>query len=74
MFRCSIVTSTGINRISVKVFHYIATKMSMVQVFAEDQLTLQAQLVGRDTIGDHLHLGLNFVCTYDHCEPLSLIG
>ncbi len=49
------------NKLSVLISHSIPLKTSVVQVLAEGQMSLVAHLVGKETIGDQIHLGLQFV-------------
>ena len=56
-----IVTTTGMNKLNVLISHSISLKTSIVQVLVEGQMSLVAHLVGKETIGDQIHLGLQFV-------------
>jgi hypothetical protein len=59
-----IVTTTGMNKLNVLISHSIPLKTSVVQVLAEGQMTLVAHLVGKETIGDQIHIGLQFVSLF----------
>ena len=56
-----IMTTTGMNKLNVLISHSISLKTSIVQVLVEGQMSLVAHLVGKETIGDQIHLGLQFV-------------
>ena len=56
-----IVTTTGMNKLTVLISHSISLKTSIVQVLVEGQMSLLAHLVGKETFGDQIHLGLQFV-------------
>jgi hypothetical protein len=52
------------NKLNVLISHSVPLKTSVVQVLAEGQMTLVAHLVGKETIGDQIHLGLQFVSLF----------
>ena len=56
-----LVTSSGLCKLTVDVVHSVPLRTSLVQVLAEGRPTLVAHLVGKETVGDLKHLGVNFV-------------